>query len=392
MPLTTRLYYTDSYQDRFTSRVTDVAEDGHRVYLEATSFYPTSGGQPNDTGVLGGMVVIDVVDEGDRIAHVLSSPATFAAGAEVEGRIDWARRFDHMQQHTGQHLLSAVFEELYGARTVSVHFGADSATLDLSGGALAGDRLVAAERRANEVVWEDRPVRVGFEAAGEAAGLRKESAREGELRIVAIEGLDRSACGGTHVRATGEIGAILLRRTEKIRGDTRVEFLCGARALSRARADYDALARTAQLFSAPLDDVPGLVDSLRAQAKEASSGRKRLEEELAGYRARELYERAAPDASGVRRILDRRSAGAVDDLKQLAQAVAALPRAVLVGVVEAPPTVLLAASDDSGVNAGTALKAALSEVGGRGGGSPRLAQGSLPDAAALEAVLRALGV
>ena len=389
--MTTRLYYTDAYQDRFTSTVTAVADGGRRIYLRATSFYPASGGQPSDTGVLGGAAVADVVDEGERVAHMLAAPAELEPGSEVEGRIDWERRYDHMQQHTGQHLLSAVFEELYGAHTVSVHFGAESSTLDLAEWAAEPAALPVAERRANSLVWENRPVRVSFEEAAEAAGLRKASARAGELRIVSIEGLDRSACGGTHVRATGEIGAVLLRRVERVRGDTRVEFVCGGRAVARARGDYDALARTAQLFSAPLEDVPALVAAQREQAREAQLECKRLEGELVAYRARELYDRSAPDAAGVRCILDRRPTGTVDELRVLAQALTALPRVRLVAAVEAPPTLLLAASDDAGVDAGAELRRAVTAVGGRGGGSPRLAQGSVPDVAALEQALRALG-
>ncbi len=386
-----RLYYSDSYQTTFTARVVELTEGGRRVYLEATAFYPTSGGQPNDTGTLGGVAVVDVVDEGERVAHLLASPLAAAAGAEVEGRIDWPRRWDHMQQHTGQHLLSALFAEEHGLHTVSVHFGADASTLDLRGAPPDAALLAAVERRANEVVWEDRPVTVVFESAAEASGLRKASSRAGELRIVAIEGLDRSACGGTHVRRTGEIGAVLLRRSEKIRGDTRVEFVCGARAVRRARADYEALAVAAQLFSAPLDDVPGLVEGQREQLRGAQTALRRLEQELATFRARELYDRAAPDAAGVRRIVDRRATGAVDELRLLAQALTALPRAVLVAAVESPPTVLLASSGDSGVDAGATLKRTLGAVGGRGGGSSRLAQGSLPDAQALDQVLRDLG-
>ncbi len=385
-----RLYYRDSYLTTFTARVTDVTEGGRRVYLEATAFYPTSGGQPNDTGTLGGAAVVDVVDEGERVAHLLASSLAVAPGGEVEGRIDWPRRWDHMQQHTGQHLLSALFAEAHGLATVSVHFGAEVSTLDLRGPAPDAALLAAVERRANEVVWEDRPVTVVFESAAEASGLRKASSRAGELRIVVIEGLDRSACGGTHVRRTGEIGAVLLRRSEKIRSDTRVEFVCGARAIRRARADYQALAAAAQLFSAPLDDVPALVEGQREQLRDAQSARKRQEQELATFRARELYDRAAPDAAGIRRVVDRRATGAVDELRVLAQALTALPRAVLVAVVESPPTILLAASADAGVDAGATLKQALAAAGGRGGGSPRLAQGSLPDGDALEAVVRAL--
>ena len=192
--MTERLYYTDSYIREFEARVVARSDEGRRIYLDRTAFYPTSGGQPFDTGWLGGVEVLDVVDENDRVAHLLASPL----GAErVRGEIDWTRRFDHMQQHTGQHLLSAVIEELFGHPTVSVHFGRDSSTLDLGADAFTAAQVEVAEERANAVAVENRPVEVSFEDASTAAGLRKSSAREGTLRIVTIRDLDRSACGGT---------------------------------------------------------------------------------------------------------------------------------------------------------------------------------------------------
>ena len=235
---TERLYYTDAYQAEFTARVVDTKDDGRRVYLDATAFYPTSGGQKNDLGTLGGVSVVDIVDEENVIAHVLAGPV---GDTQVTGKIDWRRRFDHMQQHTGQHLLSAVFDDLFGMKTVSVHFGDSHSTLDLESDSLSADKLQRAECRANEIIAENRAVSVGFEDAGTAKGLRKSVDREGALRIVSIDRLDRSACGGTHVRATGEIGCAMLRGTERIRNTMRVQFLCGLRAITRSRADFEAL-------------------------------------------------------------------------------------------------------------------------------------------------------
>ncbi|HEY6829540.1 MAG TPA: alanyl-tRNA editing protein, partial [Gemmatimonadaceae bacterium] len=220
--MTNRLYYADSYRTEFSSAVAERASDGTRVYLEETAFYPTSGGQPHDVGTLGGARVIDVIDEGERIAHVLDAPLAVNDDMRIPGRIDWTRRFDHMQQHTGQHLLSAVFEDLFGAKTVSVHFGPDYSTLDLDAETITRSQMVAAEARANEIVAEARPVTVSFEDAESAIGLRKASDRSGQLRIVSIAELDRSACGGTHVRSTSEIGAILLRSVERVRKTSRV--------------------------------------------------------------------------------------------------------------------------------------------------------------------------
>jgi alanyl-tRNA synthetase len=389
--MTYRLYYNDAYLTDFDATIAEIADEGRRVYLDRTAFYPTSGGQPFDTGTLGERRVVDVVDEESRIAHVLDAPIEARAG-RVAGHVDWPRRFDHMQQHTGQHLLSAVLEDLYGWKTVSVHFGDASSTLDVGTDAVPRARLVAAEERANLLIAENRAVTVGFEDAASAAGLRKPSDRPGEIRIVSIADVDRSACGGTHVRATGEIGALLVRRTEKVKQGTRIEFLCGLRAAGRARADYDALAAIAQSVSSSVDDAAAVVGARLAAGQEAEAARRKLARELDGYRGRERYEGTAPDARGVRRVIERRADGTLDDLKGLAHAVCALPRSAFVGVVEPAGAVLVGTSEDSGLAAGAVLKAALEAAGGRGGGSPRMAQGAVPPAninSVMDAVLAA---
>ena len=388
--MTRRLYYTDAYLVAFSSSVVERSDDGTRVYLDETAFYPTSGGQPHDLGTLAGASVVDVVDEGDRIAHVLgAAPPIAPASGPVTGTIDWTRRFDHMQQHTGQHLLSAVFEDLFGFKTVSVHFGPDYSTLDLDAESLTREQLAVAEERANAIASEGRQVTVSFEDAQEAAGLRKPSDRIGPLRIVTIDRVDRSACGGTHVRTTSEVGPILLRSVEKVRKATRVEFVCGTRAVRRARRDFESLSRIATSLSAALDDTASLVAAQADRLKDAETARKKLEKELASFRARERYDAATPDAHGVRTIVVR-DVAAIDDLKTLAQAALPLPRTVVVGSIAAPPSVLVAASEDSGIDAGKLLKQELAAAGGRGGGSPRIAQGSVPDAASLESVVRRL--
>jgi alanyl-tRNA synthetase len=386
--MTNRLYYTDAYRTAFTANVVDRSDDGLRVYLDETAFYPTSGGQPNDLGTLGGVKVVDVVDEDDRVAHVLASPLN-GDKRSIEGAVDWTRRHDHMQQHTGQHLLSAVFEDLFGAKTVSVHFGPDYSTLDLDAEFITRDQLVKAERRANQIVAESRAVTVTFEDSASAVGLRKASERSGTLRIVSISDVDRSACGGTHVRSTAEIGVVLVRSLEKVRKATRVEFVCGERAVRRARRDYEALVGIATSLSASIDDAAPLVSALSDRVKEGDNARKKLEKELAGYRVRERYDAATPDSSGVRTLVIR-DATSIDELRALAQAAFALSKVVVVGALTSPPSVLLASSEDSGVDAGKTLKERLAVAGGRGGGSPRIAQGSVPDISALESVVESL--
>ncbi|HKO17190.1 MAG TPA: DHHA1 domain-containing protein [Gemmatimonadaceae bacterium] len=390
--MTERLYYTDAYLSQFQARVAERADGGRRVYLDRTAFYPTSGGQPHDLGTLGGVPVADVVDEETRIAHILEAP--LPAGADlVNGKVAWERRFDHMQQHTGQHLLSAVLAERFGYHTVSVHFGAELSTLDLDVASMSAETLRKAEDESNAIVFENRPVAVTFEDAAEATqrGLRRPSDRPGMLRVVSIADLDRSACGGTHVRGTGEIGAILLRGVEKVRNTTRVEFVCGARAVRRARTDFQALSSVAASLSAALGDVPALVAARSQQLQESESARRKLEREVAGYRARVLYDAAAVGEDGNRRVVVR-DAASMDELRTLAQGILELPRVVFVGALAEPPSVLLATSADSGMDAGATLKRVLAEVGGRGGGSPRMAQGKVESAAAVEGLVGRLGL
>ena len=372
--MTERIYYHDSYATEFQAQIVASNPDRTRVYLDRTAFYPSSGGQPCDTGLLGGVLVLEVIDEEDRIAHVLGTPLE---GLEVYGSIHWERRFDHMQQHTGQHLLSAVFADLANAATVSFHLGAESSTIDLAVPSLDPEVIQAVERRANEVVFENRQVLVEFQQASDATSLRKASGRDGMLRIVSIRDLDRSACGGTHVRATGEIGPILIRKLDKLRGNVRVEFLCGMRSVRRARVDYEALSQIARSFSAPMDEAPALVAMQIEKLAESDKARRRLSAELATAKGRELYAETQPDAHGTRRIV-RRLDAITDDLRTEAQSFTSGPNAVMLLLARNPPTVLLAASKDSGLDAGRWLKTAVSGLGGRGGGSPTMAQGSLP--------------
>jgi alanyl-tRNA synthetase len=296
-----------------------------------------------------------------------------------------------MQQHTGQHLLSAVLEEAFGFHTLSVHFGRDYSSLDLDTDTVSPERIMEAEARANAIVAENRAVSTAYEDAAQASGLRKESDRTGTLRIVTIDGLDRSACGGTHVGTTGEIGAILIRKVERMRKSARVEFVCGLRAVRRARADFEALTRVAGVLSASLEDAPSLVSAQSEQLRAAENERRRLERELAGFRARALYDAAPVDDRGWHLV--RQEAAGMEELRTLAQAIVALPKAVLVGTIAEPPSLLFAAAEDTGLDAGRLLREGVTKVGGRGGGSSRIAQGSVPNAGRLaEAVASVLSV
>lgn len=387
--MTTRLYYSDAYLKSFSATITDSADAGRRVYLSQTAFYPTSGGQPHDLGTLGSAQVIDVIDEDDRIAHVLSEPLGSDV-TEVKGNIDWERRYDLMQQHTGQHLLSAMFEDRYGWPTVSVHFGAESSTLDISAAEWDASVLAEAERHANLLVAENSEVSVSFEDGALVQGLRKASDRSGLLRVITITDIDRSACGGTHVRRTGEIGGILLRRAERTKGHTRIEFVCGLRAVRTARRDAALLARAASVFTAAPEDVPRLVEAQQQQLRDLEREHRKLRADLAGFEAQRLWQGASPDALGIRRISVALAGGAVKEQEPLAQALAALGGVTVVISSMAPLGVMLATSADSNVDAGKALRAVITPLGGRGGGSPRLAQGTVPDATALAAAVETL--
>ncbi|MGE0042489.1 MAG: DHHA1 domain-containing protein [Vicinamibacterales bacterium] len=378
---TERLYYTQSSLSSFEAVVTGCVQTdaGYEVRLDRTAFYPTSGGQPFDTGMLGGAAVLDVRDAEDGgVIHVVEAP--LAPGTVVAGVVDWPRRFDHMQQHTGQHVLSALFDRLHAARTESFHMGAGASTIDL-GRQVSPDEIAAAVREANRVVWEDRPVAVRFVTAEEAAALplRKEPARGGTLRLIDIEDVDLSACGGTHVARTGGIGIIAVSGWEKFRGGTRVEFLCGARALSRFEAWRDALAATQRHLSVAPGELAAGVEKLQAENKALQRAARAFQEQLAAHEARALVERGARDGARVVVVEALEGWDAVG-LKALASAATRLEPAAAVALFTAasPALVVVAGGASAGIDAGAVVKALLARFGGRGGGKPDLAQaGSL---------------
>lgn len=388
--MTDRLYYTDARLCRFSAVIQDIADEGRRIYLDRSAFYPTSGGQPHDHGTLGGVVVVDVVDEDDRVAHVLADPIGVPLGSMLVGQIDATRRFHHMQQHTGQHLLSAVLADEYGWPTVSVHFGDETNTVDVECRDLDVSLLAFIEQRVNARTVENRRVSIAFEDAATAEGLRKASDRQGSLRIVTIDGVDRSACGGTHVDHTGEIGGMLLRRAEKTKGHSRIEFVCGHRAIARARIDADLLGRAARLLSASPHDLPGLIEQQLQRLADGERERKRMSAELVQFHAAARWSACVPDGDGVRRMVVQ-SSSAVKESEPLARELAALGGCEVLVVHAASGGVMLATAEDTGIDAGQRLRSALQPLGGRGGGSPRIAQGSIPNAALLPDIFLALG-
>lgn len=389
---TERLYYTDCYLTRFDANILDAHDNGRRVYLDRTAFYPTSGGQPNDLGTLAGVDVLDVIDEDGRIAHVLAGPVNNSAsvGCVIQGCIDWARRYDHMQQHTGQHLLSAALVELFGFQTVSFHMGEEVSTIELATKDLTQAESEQVEALANGRVREARPVIISFQDAAGELNLRKPSQRSGTLRIVAIEGMDRSACGGTHVRSTAEIGPLQIRKSERIRGNVRLEFVSGTRALNRSKRDLRTLQELALTAGTSIDELPGHTLALRERLAQAEKANERLTTELARREGIALYSATAPDSDGIRRAAVR--VDALDSsTRAQAQAYAAGDNALFLAIGAAPASVLLACSVDSGIDAGAVLKQALSAAGGRGGGTKAIAQGSLPSLETVHQIEALLG-
>ena len=385
--MTDRLYYRDPYLRTFDATVEKVEPRGDRwsVALDRTAFYPSTGGQPFDTGTLGGVRVVDVVDEDDgTISHLVdaTSDHNLTPGAVVHGEIDWARRFDHMQQHTGQHVLSAAILSVCRARTVSFHLGAAVSTIDLER-ELSPAEIAAAETEANRVVWEDRPVTIRFVSSEEAAALplRKEPARGGTLRLIEVEGFDLSACGGTHVARSGAIGIIAVASWERFKGGQRIEFLCGGRALGRWRSFRDTIASGVRLLSVLPEEIPATVERMQGDAREQKRAAAAVQTELAKFRARELAD-AAESIDGTAAVLRAVDADA-NGLKALATAVAAASHSVVVLVSTTRPALVVAArSSDAAVSAQQIIARLTGKFGGRGGGKPELAQAGGLDASA----------
>ena len=385
--MTRRLYYTDMGLRRFDAVVTSCTEvEGRlRVVLDRTAFYPSSGGQPFDTGHLGGVAVVDVLDREDgAIEHVV--PAPLAVGSRVTGEIDWPRRFDHMQQHTGQHVLSAAFERACGASTVSFHLGTEVSTIDL-------DREVTpagidvAEEAANLVSWDDRPVSVRVVSADEASHLplRKPPARGGELRLVEIRDFDLSACGGTHVSATGAIGLIGVTGWERRKGGMRVSFVCGGRALRSHRRLRDVVGGACRRLSIVPDELDAQIARLQQGVREAERRTAILRDELVLLHAgdwRRQGETIGPHLVVLRHEPSIEAAA----LKQIALAVAAVPGTVAALVGGGwPVPVVVARGEGVDLDAAAVVRWLTTELGGRGGGRPEMAQAGV--AAGAEAIV-----
>ncbi|HEX9120861.1 MAG TPA: alanine--tRNA ligase-related protein [Terriglobales bacterium] len=393
--MTERLYYTDPTLTEFYGRVVAAAPDA--IILDRTAFYPTSGGQIFDTGRLesdGRSVRVVEVAENEigEILHRVESSDLFAPGTTLHGIIDSPRRRDHMQQHTGQHLLSAVFIELFNAPTVSFHMGDESCTIDLDAKSLSPQQIREAERRSNEIITDDVPVEIKFATPEEARqmGVRKiPPDLKGKLRLIEIRGHDLTACGGTHVGRSGEIGSLLLRKAEKVKQGMRVEFVCGARAVAAARKDFETLTSAAALFASHLYDVPEQIRKTLDEAKSAGKREQKTQAELAESMAAAMVA-ATPESNGIRLVKRAFTDRDLGFIKLLAQKLASHPAVLALLATATPqPSLVFAQSAGGRFDMGAMMKEAMSALGGRGGGSRELAQGGAPAGTDVEAALNA---
>ena len=405
--MTDRLYYHNSFLYDFVAALEDVrkTQDGRTaLVLDRTAFYPTSGGQVFDTGwlelepleetpgkLLPKLRVTEVgEEENGPVLHFVEGEIPEGA-VRVRGFIDVERRRDHMQQHSGQHLLSAAFVELFQMPTVSFHMGDETCTIDLDAKTLTTEQVRQAERRANEVVFEDRPVSMQFVSPEKARelGVRKvPPAERDELRLIGIDKFDLCACGGTHVRSTGQIGMVLCRKVEKVKQGFRVEFVCGGRALQYARKDYETLAEAAALFSAHIWEIPTQIRKQLDEVKAAGKAQHKLLEEIAELRAVQLAS-GATEQNGIRLVVQVFPDRDLVFVKLLAQRLTQKPGMVaILGAGGVQPALVFAQTPGMKFDMGGLMKETMARLGSRGGGSKDLAQGGVPDAGKLEIIVR----
>jgi alanyl-tRNA synthetase len=373
--MTKRLYYADSYLKEFSGIVLDRCqiEKKPAVVLDQTAFYPESGGQPHDTGFLGEARVIHVVeDDTENILHLLDRELP---PGSIAGRIDWARRFDHMQQHTGQHILSQAFLAVSQARTLSFHMGQETSTIDIEMTQPSVSRMEEAQALAMDIVFQNRPVHTLTTSRDELSslGVRKESHREGEIRVIDVDGFDRSPCGGTHVRNTGEIGLIFISGFERYKGGIRVEFVAGGRALQLFQKEHELLKRLGSLYSATPDNIPDLTEKLLQERMNLSRDNEHLREQLLETEADQLLENPGKirDAFVVWKVFNGRS---LESIKSLAQKIVSRPRTLAILAIGDACQIVVARSKDLPGSCNDAVKRAISGLGGKGGGRPELAQ------------------
>jgi alanyl-tRNA synthetase len=386
---TERLYYDDAFAREFIAQVlscepissaTSETQKASlwRVKLDRTAFYPTSGGQPHDTGRLGDAHVVDVLDEEDEVIHVVDKPIAIGS---VQGIVDWSRRFDHMQQHTGQHVLSAVFHSRFALPTISFRLGSDICTIDVRGREPTQEILDSAMAAANEVVYADRAVNVRYGTAEElaAAGVRKTVERSGTLRAIEIESLELQPCGGTHVQRTGQIGMIFVRGVSRIRQDWRVEFACGRRAERLARDDFARLRALAQRLNCSPQEAVSAAERLVAERDAHFKSAKASIQKLAEMDARASVHDFPVGADGLRVIAKLFETDSPEYVQAFVREVAQAENTVALVVHILGGQIFFSQHPTAKKDMNALLAEALKHVPGKGGGARDSARGRLAD-------------
>ncbi len=384
--MTQRLYYENCDLRAFDAQVCacEKTDAGFKVRLDQTAFYPTSGGQPFDTGTIGGAHVTDVfADEAGEVWHVVDLPLD--VGAKVHGEIDWARRFDHMQQHAGEHLLANAAFRLLGGHTIGLHLGAEVSTIDMTlpeGKTHATDEEIRAlEDDVNTWIQMDVPIRCWFPQPDElkALPLRKPPAVDEHIRIVQIGTHEYCACGGTHPARAGQIGLLKIVDARPSRGKLRIAFVCGERAYETLRTHYDLAKTSAGILSTSVENLPNMVGSMLEQLKEAQRGRAEAEKKVLLAEIPAMRARAIKSASGYAVIAERIDGDAAMAREIASALVEESGAIVLIGAPNGDASVYIACrSEDVEVNMGAILSQAAKETGGKGGGRPAFAQGGGP--------------
>ncbi|UCH84976.1 MAG: alanyl-tRNA editing protein [Candidatus Latescibacterota bacterium] len=390
---TEKRYLTDPYTTNFKALPLSCRpdDDGRIVAIfESTYFYPESGGQPADRGSVGGVDVVDVYeDESGTVCHVLDGdPSAGDSNKEIECQIDWDRRFDHMQQHTGQHILSRAFIEVAGLETVSFHLGEETCTIDLEGGKLTDDIIGLVENLSNSIVWENRDVRATIKPPSEVeADAYRRSPPEGidEIRLVEIDRFDTNACCGTHVRRTGELGMIKVLRYEKAKGAYRVYFEVGRRAYDDFVQKHEIIKRLAGSFTTAVDNVEGAVDKLRSDCRRVKKEAQQLAKQLAVHEADRLYSegRRTGDLVFIVELVAEKSE---DYVRLLASCLKSKENTVsLLGTRDG--LIVCNAPSDAGIDFSTAVIDKAKSLGGSGGGKGGFATARLPESVSVKEFL-----
>jgi alanyl-tRNA synthetase len=392
----TRFYYENSMTKQFTSTIEKITQDEQNntyIVLHNTAFYPTGGGQPHDTGTINGIQIINVEEIDGEIRHYVAEGGSVEGlSGEVEGVLNWERRFDHMQQHAGQHILTAAFVELFDLPTVSFHLGSDTVTIDLQTSAVTEDQLAAAEKRANEIILENRDILTKWVTMEEANTypLRKALKVEGDIRLVIIPDYDYNGCGGTHPTSTGQVQAIKILATEKMKQNIRVHFVCGKRVLQTLHLQNNVLTNVAKQISVPKEDAAIALQKVMATAKATEKALADAQDELLTFEANALL--ADAEQNNKETIIQLFPERSMQQLQKLAKLLTAKEnvKVALVGEFEEKYQIVVARGNAQAISMKNVMQTILPLIDGKGGGSDQLAQGGGSKLISAEAIIHAL--